>query len=102
MHLLGTGVPRNRDLALGWLSRSATQGDARAVELKKEPDRVPFLPVAMAVTRMLHHMSGIFEHNCKQDQVFQRLQIDRKRWRELRIALGHMPDNYENVGICIQ
>ena len=36
--------------------------------------------------------------NCKQDQVFQGLQIDRKRWRELqelRIAMGHMPDDHE-------
>lgn len=99
LHLLGTGVPRNWDLAMELLGRSAAQGDTRAAALAKEPERVSLLPAAMAVTRMLHHMSRIFEHNCKQDQVFQELQIDRKRWRELqelRIAMGHMADDHED------
>ena len=98
LHLLGTGVPQDRELAMELLGRSAAQGDSRAAALVKEPERVSFLPAAMAVTRMLHHMSRIFEHNCKQDQVFQGLQIDRKRWRELqelRIAMGHMLDDHE-------
>ncbi len=98
LHLLGTGVPEDWDLAMELLGRSAAQGDSRAAELAKEPERVSLLPAAMAVTRMFHHMSRIFEHNCKQDQVFQGLQIDRKRWRELqelRIAMGHMPDDHE-------
>ena len=99
LHLLGTGVPRNWDLAMELLCRSAAQGDTRAAALAKEPERVSLLPAAMTVTRMLHHMSRIFEHNCKQDQVFQGLQIDRKRWRELqelRIAMGHMADDHED------
>ena len=99
LHLLGTGVPRNWDLAMELLGRSAAQGDTRAAALAKEPERVFLLPAAMAVTRMLHHMSRIFEHNCKQDQVFQGLQIDRKRWRELqelRTAMGHMADEHED------
>lgn len=99
LHLLGTGVSRNWDLAMELLGRSAAQGDSRAAALVKEPERVSFLPAAMAVTRMLHHMSRIFEHNCKQDQVFKGLQIDRKRWRELqelRIAMGHMADDHED------
>ena len=105
LHLLGTGVPQNRDLAMELLGRSAAQGDSRAAALVKEPERVSFLPAAMAVTRMLHHMSRIFEHNCKQDQVFQGLQIDRKRWRELqelRIAMGHMPDDHEEIEISLR
>lgn len=99
LHLLGTGVPQDRELAMELLGRSAAQGDSRAAALVKEPERVSLLPAAMAVTRMLHHMSRIFEHNCKQDQVFQELQIDRKRWRELqelRIAMGHMADDHED------
>lgn len=105
LHLLGTGVPQDRVLAMELLGRSAAQGDSRAAALAKEPDRVSFLPAAMAVTRMLHHMSRIFEHNCKQDQVFQGLQIDRKRWRELqelRIAMGHMPDDHEEIEISLR
>ena len=105
LHLLGTGVPQDRVLAMELLGRSAAQGDSRAAELTKEPERVSFLPAAMAVTRMLHHMSRIFEHNCKQDQVFQGLQIDRKRWRELqelRIAMGHMPDDHEEIEISLR
>lgn len=105
LHLLGTGVPQDRVLAMELLGRSAAQGDSRAAELAKEPERVSILPAAMAVTRMLHHMSRIFEHNCKQDQVFQGLQIDRKRWRELqelRIAMGHMPDDHEEIEISLR
>lgn len=105
LYLLGTGVPQDRDLAMELLGRSAVQGDSRAAALAKEPERVSLLPAAMAVTRMLHHMSRIFERNCKQDQVFQGLQIDRKRWRELqelRIAMGHMPDDHEDETMRIR
>ena len=105
LYLLGTGVPQDRELAMELLGQSAAQGDSRAAVLAKEPERVSLLPAAMAVTRMLHHMSRIFEHNCKQDQVFQGLQIDRKRWRELqelRIAMGHMADDHEDESIRLR
>lgn len=55
LHLLGTGVPQDRELAMELLGRSAAQGDSRAAALAKEPERVSLLPAAMAVTRMLHH-----------------------------------------------
>lgn len=99
LHLLGIGVPQDHDLAMELLGRSAAQRDVRTAALAKEPERASLLPAAMAVTRMLHHMSQIFEHNCKQDQVFQGLQIDQKRWQELqelRITMGHMPDDHED------
>ena len=50
------------------------------------------------MTRLLYHMSRIFEDNCKTDVMHRGLQIDRKRrhqLRERRLALGHKPDDHE-------
>ena len=54
--------------------------------------------VGEAIVRMLHHMSRIFEDNCKADQIHRGLQIDRKRRQELqrkRLAMGHKLDDHE-------
>lgn len=51
------------------------------------------------MTRLLYHMSRIFEDNCKTDAMHRGLQIDRKRrqqLRERRLAMGHKPDDHEN------
>ena len=54
---------------------------------------------AQSVTRLLYHMSRIFEDSCKTDAMHRGLQIDRKRrqqLRERRLALGHKPDDHED------
>ena len=59
-------------------------------------------PVGMAVVRMLHHMSRIFEDNSKLDQIHRGLQIDRKRRQELqrkRLAMGHKGDDHEELAM---
>lgn len=63
------------------------------------------LPAARAVSRLLYHMSRIFEDNCKTDAMHRGLQIDRKRrqqLRERRLAMGHKPDDYENEEIRLR
>ena len=63
------------------------------------------LPAARAVSRLLYHMSRIFEDNCKTDPMHRGLQIDRKRrqqLRERRLAMGHKPDDYENEEIRLR
>ena len=60
----------------------------------------PVMPVGMAVVRMLHHMSRIFEDNSKLDQIHRGIQIDRKRRQELqrkRLAMGHKADDHEEL-----
>ena len=52
----------------------------------------------LTVSRLLYHMSNIFQDNAPAPPAQPRLHIDRKRMRELqelRIALGHQPDDHE-------
>lgn len=52
----------------------------------------------MTVSRLLYHMSNIFRDNVPAVPAQPRLHIDRKRMQELqelRIALGHQPDDHE-------
>ena len=61
--------------------------------------------VMLAATRLLYHMSRIFEDTCKTDAMHRGLQIDRKRRRQLRerrLAMGHKPDDHENEEISLQ
>ena len=61
-----------------------------------EENRPP--SVMLAVTRLLHHMSRIFQDNSVPKSRPGGVQIDRKRLKKLqekRIALGHKPDDHE-------
>ena len=58
--------------------------------------------VGVAVVRMLHHMSRIFEDNSRTDRIHRGLQIDRKRRQELqrkRLAMGHKADDHEEQSL---
>ena len=54
--------------------------------------------VMLAVTRLLYHMSRVFQDNSLPESRPGGIQIDRKRLRKLRekkIAMGHKPDDHE-------
>ena len=99
LHLTGQGVTRDQTRAMAWFSRSAAQGNQYAqFFLGRQNDLRP-PSVMLAVTRLLCHMSRLFE-----DRSLPRsdagLHIDRKRRQELlakRIALGHKPDDHEEA-----
>ena len=100
----GDGVSRDEALGREWLSRSAAQGNPYAQHLLHHPDQ-NWSIAAQSVTRLLYHMSRIFEDNSKTDVMHRGLQIDRKRrqqLRERRLALGHKPDDHENEEIRLQ
>ena len=104
LYLLGEEVPPDQEAAREWLSQSAAQGNVYAQALLDHPDR-SWTAVAQSVTQLLYHMSRIFEDNCKTDAMHRRLQIDRKRRRQLRerrLAMGHKPDDHENEEISLQ
>ena len=104
LYLLGEEVPPDQEAAREWLSQSAAQGNVYAQALLDHPDR-SWTAVAQSVTQLLYHMSRIFEDNCKTDAMHRRLQIDRKRRRQLRerrLAMGHKPDDRENEEIRLQ
>ena len=98
LYLSGDGISRDEALGQEWLSRSEAQGNPFAQTILDHPGR-DWSIAAQSVTRLLYHMSRIFEDNCKTDVMHRGLQIDRKRrqqLRERRLAMGHKPDDHEN------
>ena len=100
----GGAVERNDVLAAIWLSHAAEQGHEYAqyfLDHMNDPQGPPLLTNA---TRLLHHMSRIF-----QDEAPLALPgisfVDsklRRRIREKKIAMGHKPDDHENQGIAMR
>ena len=100
----GDGVSRDEALGREWLSRSAAQGNPYAQHLLDHPDQ-NWSIAAQSVTRLLYHMSRIFEDSYKTDAMHRGLQIDRKRrqqLRERRLAMGHKPDDHEDEEISLR
>lgn len=98
LYLTGKEVPRDEAQAALWLTRSAEQGNeyARYLLDHREEQRPPV--VMLAVTRLLYHMSRVFQDNSLPKSRPGGIQIDRKRLRKLRekkIAQGHKPDDHE-------
>ena len=98
LYLMGKEVPRDEEQAILWLTRSAEQGNeyARYLLDHREEQRPP--DVMLAVTRLLYHMSRIFQDNSLPKSRPGGIQIDRKRLRKLRekkIAQGHKSDDHE-------
>ena len=98
LYLTGKEVPRDEEQATLWLTRSAEQGNeyARYLLDHREEQRPP--DVMLAVTRLLYHMSRVFQDNSLPESRPGGIQIDRKRLRKLRekkIAQGHKPDDHE-------
>ena len=100
--MLGKEVPRDREQAVAWLTKSAAQGNEYAQFFLDHMDQFRDPSVGMVLFQMLHHMSRIFEDNCKTDAMNRGLQIDRKRREELgekKMAIGHRPDDHEEVAL---
>ena len=115
------GVPQPAaDIGLGALDKTFAQGTDEPWETAGDnvahaAERMDFntqpspehrlLPTARAVSKLLYHMSRIFEDNCKTDAMHRGLQVDRKRrqqLRERRLAMGHKPDDHENEEINLR
>ena len=104
LYLTGQSVQPDQVQAIVWFGRSA-EGNQYAQFFLERHDDIRPPSVMLAVTRLLYHMSRIFEDNCKTDVMHRGLQIDRKRRRQLRerrLALGHKPDDHENEEIRLQ
>ena len=97
LYLTGQGVTHDQTQAMDWFSRSAAQGNQYAQFFLENQSSQHSPYVMLAVTRLLYHMSRIFE-----DRALPRsgvgMQVDRKlrrRIQEKKIALGHKPDDHE-------
>ena len=97
LYLTGQGVQQDQAQAMAWFSRSAAQGNQYAqFFLERQNDLRP-PSVMLAVTRLLYHMSRIFEdHSLPHSSTG--LQVDSKLRRKIqakKIAMGHKPDDHE-------
>lgn len=97
LYLMGQGVEYDKKLGMYWLSQSAAQGNvyAKALLQRQDSGRPPH--VFLAVTRLFHHMSRIFQERFL-PQSGTGPQVDsklRQRIKEKKIAMGHRPDNHE-------
>ena len=98
LYLSGNGVPKDEEVAWNCFRMADAYGHpyAQYVLERQEQWRQPEL--LFTVSRLLYHMSNIFRDNAPTVPAQPRLHIDRKRMRELqelRIALGHQPDDHE-------
>ena len=98
LYLTGNGVPKDEEAAWNCFRMANAYGHpyARYVLERQEQWQRPEL--LLTVSRLLYHMSNIFRDNVPAVPAQPRLHIDRKRMRELqelRIALGHQPDDHD-------
>ena len=98
LYLLGRDVPPDREQAREWLSRAAAQGNAYAQFFLERFDQFRDPSVMLAATKLLHHMSRIFQNNSVPPSNPAGIRIDSKRRRRLaekRMAMGHKADDHE-------
>ncbi|MDA3731360.1 relaxase MobL [Niameybacter massiliensis] len=98
LYLMGKDVPKDKETAIKWFTLSAEQGNEYAQFFLDNIDRWKELSVSFAVTRLMHHMSQIFENNQPSQKSVVSLKIDSKRMRKLRekkLAQGHKQDDHE-------
>lgn len=87
-----------------WFSQSADQGNEYAQFFLDRWDSMKPPSVMLSVTRLLHHMSEIFQDNSIPPQAPAGQQADRKlrfKIREKKIAMGHKPDDHPDVGMTM-
>ena len=98
LYLLGRDVPPDREQAKEWLIRSAVQGNEYARFFLDRFDQFRDPSVMLAATKLLHHMSRIFQNNSVPPGNPAGIRIDSKRRRRLmekRMAMGHRADDHE-------
>ena len=96
LYLTGQSVQPDQVQAIVWFGRSA-EGNQYAQFFLERHDDIRPPSVMLAVTRLLYHMSRIFEnHSLPPSNTG--LQVDsklRRKIQEKKIALGHKPDDHE-------
>lgn len=98
LYLKGEEIPKDVEKALQYLSSSAEQGNEYAKFFLENMDKWHEPSVGFAVSRLLHHMSRIFEENIPKSKSTVGLKVDSKLLRKLKqkkMAQGHKHDDYE-------
>lgn len=98
LYLQGREVPRDKEAALYWLECSAAQGNIYAQYLLDRADETRDPSILLSSTKLLHHMSRVFQDNTIPPANPQGIRMDSKRRRQLlekRLAMGHKIDDHE-------
>ena len=98
LYLTGNGVLKDEEAAWNCFRIADAYGHPYARHVLERQDQWHQPQLLFTVSRLLYHMSNIFRDNAPAVPAQPRLHIDRKRMRELqelRIALGHQPDDHE-------
>ena len=91
---------RDQEQAHYWFTQSATQGNHYAQFFLNRWESLKPPSVMLATTRLLYHMSRIFQEQTPSPSIPSGIQVDRKlmaRIREKKIAMGHKPDDHEEA-----
>nr|WP_207752561.1 MobP3 family relaxase [Oscillibacter valericigenes] len=97
LYLTGQGLPQDQAQAIAWFGRSAAQGNQYAQFFLEHQNDLRPPSVMLAATRLLYHMSRIFENHALPHSSAG-LHVDRKLRRKIqekKIAMGHKPDDHE-------
>ena len=98
LYLFGRNVPPDCEQAREWLIRAAAQGNEYARFFLDRFDQFRDPTVMLAATKLLHHMSRIFQNKSVPPSNPAGIRIDSKRRRRLmekRMAMGHKADDHE-------
>lgn len=98
LYLMGKYVSEDKEMAKKYFNLSAEQGNEYAKFFLENMDRVHNPSVCLVASRMLHHMSKIFEDNIPFKSSGIGLKIDGKlmnKLREKKVAQGHKRDDQE-------
>jgi len=98
LYLKGEETPQDILSAIKWLSITAEKGNMYAQFFLDNINKFQNPSVCFIATRMLHHMSKIFEDTIPLNPSATGLQIDSKlkrKMREKKMAQGHAKDDHE-------
>jgi TPR repeat protein len=98
LYLTGQDVKQDRERAWGYFCESAEQGNEYAQFFLEHFNDNHSPNVLLSATKLLHHLSRIFQENSVPPIAPSGHQVDRKlrqKIREKKIALGHKPDDHE-------
>ena len=104
LYLTGQEVSSDTERAEYWLSQAAAQGSEYASLLLERMDKPKAAGAALAVIRLLHSMSRVFQDNSLPKHSPVGMRTDRKllqKIREKKIAMGHKPDDHPDEGMTM-
>ena len=98
LYLTGQDVQQDREQAWAYFYESAEQGNEYAQFFVDHFAKIRKPNVFLSATKLLHHMSQIFQDNSVPPAAPVGHQVDRKLRRKIqekKIAMGHKPDDHE-------